>query len=427
MRILYLDLDTLRPDHLGCYGYHRNTSPNIDRIAAQGVRFDNYYCSDAPCLPSRAALMTGRFGIHTGVVSHGGTCADLRLEGPDRGFRDSLSPSGCLPAMLRQAGLHTVSIGAFAERHSAWWFYAGFREMHNTGKGGMESAEEVTPTVAGLDRAQRRARQLVPARQLLGPAHALPRAGRVRQPVRRRPAARLADAGGAGASTGVTSGRTARARSACTTADSTRAGRASPASCATWPTCAAASTATTAASATWTSTSAGSSRRWSGQGVLDDLAIIVTSDHGENLGELGIYGEHGTADDITCRIPHDRPLAGRRRAAAWTGPALQPRPGAPRWPSCLAAGQARTGTGESFAAASARGPSRGPGVPGAQPVLPRVPAQRALGRLALHAHLPRRLPPLPAARCSSTWPTIRTSSTTWQPPGPTSARRACAI
>ena len=38
-------------------------------------------------------------------------------------------------------------------------------------------------------------------------------------------------------------------------------------------------------------------------GVMDDLAIIISSDHGENLGELGIYGEHATADDITCRIP----------------------------------------------------------------------------------------------------------------------------
>jgi arylsulfatase A-like enzyme len=39
------------------------------------------------------------------------------------------------------------------------------------------------------------------------------------------------------------------------------------------------------------------------QGVADDLAIIVSADHGENLGELGNYGEHGTADDVTCRIP----------------------------------------------------------------------------------------------------------------------------
>ena len=61
MRFLFLDLDTLRPDHLGCYGYHRNTSPNIDRIASQGVRFDEYHVPDAPCLPARAALISGMF------------------------------------------------------------------------------------------------------------------------------------------------------------------------------------------------------------------------------------------------------------------------------------------------------------------------------------------------------------------------------
>ncbi|MCE5197578.1 MAG: sulfatase [Armatimonadota bacterium] len=145
MRILYLDLDTLRPDHLGCYGYHRNTSPNIDSIAKQGVRFTGYHCSDAPCLPSRAALMSGRFGIHTGVINHGGTNADMRLEGSDRRFRDKMAISS-LPAIMRRAGLKTVSISPFAERHSAWWFYAGFNEMYNSGKGGMESAEDITPT-----------------------------------------------------------------------------------------------------------------------------------------------------------------------------------------------------------------------------------------------------------------------------------------
>ena len=63
MRILFIDIDTLRPDHMGCYGYSRNTTPNMDRVCQEGMRFDQYYCSDAPCLPSRASLVSGIFGI----------------------------------------------------------------------------------------------------------------------------------------------------------------------------------------------------------------------------------------------------------------------------------------------------------------------------------------------------------------------------
>ncbi|MEG1887236.1 MAG: sulfatase-like hydrolase/transferase, partial [Oscillospiraceae bacterium] len=86
MNILFIDIDTLRPDHMGCYGYSRNTTPNMDAVAAEGLRFENYYCSDAPCLPSRAALISGKFGIRNGVVGHGGTAADMCLRGADRGF-----------------------------------------------------------------------------------------------------------------------------------------------------------------------------------------------------------------------------------------------------------------------------------------------------------------------------------------------------
>ena len=87
MRVLYIDIDTLRADHLGCYGYHRDTSPNIDKLAEEGVRFTNCYVSDAPCLPSRTALWSGRCGFHTGVVNHGGTAADPVLQGYRRQFR----------------------------------------------------------------------------------------------------------------------------------------------------------------------------------------------------------------------------------------------------------------------------------------------------------------------------------------------------
>jgi arylsulfatase A-like enzyme len=121
MKVIFLDIDTLRHDHLGCYGYKRNTSPNIDSIAAEGVRFDNYYCPNAPCLPSRASLITGQFGIRTGVVGHGGTAADLRPQGESRGFTDLYSENS-LFMQFRRGGYRTASVSSFAERHSSWWF-----------------------------------------------------------------------------------------------------------------------------------------------------------------------------------------------------------------------------------------------------------------------------------------------------------------
>ncbi len=301
MRILFLDLDTLRPDHLGCYGYHRNTSPNIDRIAAQGARFDGYHCSDAPCLPSRAALMTGQFGIHSGVVGHGGTAADLRLEGAARGFADRLRRES-LPAMLRQAGIKPVLISPFAERHSAWWFYAGYSEMHNTGQGGMESAEHITP--AALDWIARNARQdnwflhvnywdpHTPYRAPAGfgnPFEGDPLPAWLTEEALRKHREMVGPHG-------------ARELAMYDNSVSPRYPR--------YP---------------GELTDMQDVRRFidgydcgvrymdehigrlfealAEQGVMDDLAVVITADHGENLGELGIYGEHGTADQITTRIP----------------------------------------------------------------------------------------------------------------------------
>jgi len=145
MRILYVDIDTLRPDHLGCYGYHRYTTPNIDAVAADGVRFSNVYASDVPCLPSRTALVTGIFGIRSGVANHGGAAADLASWGPERRFSSPLA-SGSLPAVLMQAGYHTASISSFPLRHSAPWWTSGFMEAMNlTGGYGLERADEVLP------------------------------------------------------------------------------------------------------------------------------------------------------------------------------------------------------------------------------------------------------------------------------------------
>src|SRR4051794_36548799 len=142
MRILYCDIDSLRPDHLGCYGYTRATTPTIDQLAAEGVRFENCYVSDAPCLPSRTALWSGRTGFHTGVVNHGGSAAQPVVEGPSRRFQDAFAKTSWMQA-LRRAGMRTATVSSFAARHGAWHWYAGYRDILNPGKAGVETADEV--------------------------------------------------------------------------------------------------------------------------------------------------------------------------------------------------------------------------------------------------------------------------------------------
>jgi arylsulfatase A-like enzyme len=142
MRLLYVDIDSLRPDHLGCYGYDRETSPTIDRLAETGVRFDRCFASDAPCLPSRTALATCRYGIKTGVTTHFGS--GQWYDEPGEGHaQDHDRPLAF--RLLSEAGVHTATITSFAKRHLAYHFTAGFREsIQPTAETGSETVEDVT-------------------------------------------------------------------------------------------------------------------------------------------------------------------------------------------------------------------------------------------------------------------------------------------
>lgn len=59
--VLLLTVDALRRDHLGCYDYHRNTSPVIDRLAAASIRFDNAYSASCHTREAVPALITGKY------------------------------------------------------------------------------------------------------------------------------------------------------------------------------------------------------------------------------------------------------------------------------------------------------------------------------------------------------------------------------
>lgn len=303
MRFLYIDIDTLRADHLGCYGYHRNTSPNIDALAAEGVRFDNVYASDVPCLPSRTALSTGMFGIRNGVVNHGGVASDLRAEGKRRAFFGALATNSWA-AKFYWAGWHTASISSFPFRHSASWWNHGVMEAMNLMRGfGGERADEVLP--GALDWLDRRGAadewflhlhlwdphtpyntpadygnpfegDPIPVwhteeiRQRnwgwAGPHSAQEPWGFSPDEWGKPPPRQPWNAADQDSVKGIFDGYDVGIRYADDAVGTII-------------------------------------NKLDELGVLDDTAILISSDHGEAFGELGVYADHQAADEATCHIP----------------------------------------------------------------------------------------------------------------------------
>jgi len=76
--ILFIMSDDHAAHAMGCYGSRINTTPNLDRIAAGGMRFDSCFCTNAICTPSRAAILTGTYN-HINEVTTLSTPMDNRL------------------------------------------------------------------------------------------------------------------------------------------------------------------------------------------------------------------------------------------------------------------------------------------------------------------------------------------------------------
>ncbi|GAB4456041.1 MAG: sulfatase [Anaerolineae bacterium] len=301
MRILYIDIDSQRPDHLGCYGYHRDTSPNIDQIAAEGVRFENCYASDAPCLPSRTALFSGRFGIHNGVVGHGGTAADPFVEGTGRGFKSTLGLTSWMHA-LRRAGHRTVTVSPFGERHSAWHWYANFSEVYNPGRSGLERADEISPPAIDWIRRNARDENWFLHVNLWDP---------------HTPYRTPADFGDPFAETPLPAWLTEAVRQAHWAGGGPHSAQEimgyAPIVFDTYPRQPVQADSMAAVRAMFDGYDTGVRyadthigyilNALADAGVLEETAVIIAADHGENLGELNIYGDHHTADNLTTRVP----------------------------------------------------------------------------------------------------------------------------
>ncbi|HVO80644.1 MAG TPA: sulfatase [Terriglobales bacterium] len=108
--VLVIVVDTLRADHLSSYGYARPTSPNIDRIAGQGVLFENAFSACSWSFPSHVSLLTGRYQFEHGIQR----MVPLPVFGPRA---PDLGGHLTLGEVLQQNGYRT---GAFSANRA--WF-----------------------------------------------------------------------------------------------------------------------------------------------------------------------------------------------------------------------------------------------------------------------------------------------------------------
>jgi arylsulfatase A-like enzyme/Flp pilus assembly protein TadD len=74
--VILISIDTLRPDHLGCYGYAATTSPNIDALSREGITFEDASTSAPLTLPSHTTMLTGLYPISHGIRNNGSYVLD---------------------------------------------------------------------------------------------------------------------------------------------------------------------------------------------------------------------------------------------------------------------------------------------------------------------------------------------------------------
>ncbi len=103
LNVLFIITDAMRADHMSCAGNRTVKTPNLDRLAKDGIRFTNHFCTNPICMPNRATLITGVYPNVHGVRSNG------------------INLSHHIPTIiqtLNKRGWHTAAIGKI---HHQYW------------------------------------------------------------------------------------------------------------------------------------------------------------------------------------------------------------------------------------------------------------------------------------------------------------------
>jgi arylsulfatase len=150
--LVLVTVDTLRADHLGCYGYFRDTSPNLDRLARQSIVFDACFAPVSRTTPSHLSLMTSVYPLEHGIADNfvnRSTVKEMRA----MAFRGSDRLS-TIASHLSELGYRTSGFVSATPVKRITGLSAGFQEW-NQNKGVRRSAPETTREVlAWLDEAK---------------------------------------------------------------------------------------------------------------------------------------------------------------------------------------------------------------------------------------------------------------------------------
>jgi len=133
--IILIVIDTLRADHLGCFGYHRNTSPNIDALAGESILFTKAICTAPWTTPSIASIMTSCYS------------STLAMSGPPKAIPPQFP---CLAEVLQQNGYMTFGLVSHLYVAGRLGFARGFGAFDESFMAGHHAVSSSSVTARGL-------------------------------------------------------------------------------------------------------------------------------------------------------------------------------------------------------------------------------------------------------------------------------------
>ncbi|HKQ93569.1 MAG TPA: arylsulfatase [Blastocatellia bacterium] len=124
--IIFIQADDLGYGDLSCYGQRKFRTPNIDRLAAEGMRFTQYYAGSTVCAPSRSALMTGQHTGHTRIRGN----ARHPLLPEDVTVAETLKSAAYKSALIGKWGLGEAGTTGVPNRQGFDYFFGYLNQRH---------------------------------------------------------------------------------------------------------------------------------------------------------------------------------------------------------------------------------------------------------------------------------------------------------